>query len=208
MQNNTRNLTRIEKGFVKFVRAECKKYGVKFRLRNVEYLRIDENINCSGYFDETVPIIVVAKQRKDWLEILVHEYCHLTQWVENCKEWKKVDKYNSCNKVDMWLAGKNVKDPEFHLTVIRDLELDNEKRAVKVIKKFGLDSRIDIDDYIRKANAYINFYNYLKYTRRWSSPNNSPYKNKELIGSMPKTFRMNYKSLSKKMFKVFAKCGI
>ena len=54
----------------------------------------------------------------------------------------------------------------------RDLELDNEKRAVRMIRKWKLS--VDVDKYIKGANAYIHFYNWMGYTRRWSKPTNSP----------------------------------
>lgn len=209
MRNRTRKMNKLEKEFLKFVRSECKKYGVKCVLRSSEYLKLGAGMTCSGYFDESVPIIMVAKDRSDWLEILVHEYCHLTQWVDNCKEWRRMDKNQSCWKVDDWLEGKYIKNPWFHLKVMRDLELDNEKRAVRTIKKFGLDRIINLDKYIQKANAYVNFYNYMKYTRRWTSNHqNTPYKNPVLINAMPKNFRMNYNKMSKKVYDAFVKSGI
>jgi hypothetical protein len=101
----------------------------------------------------------------------------------------------------MWLMGEDVPDIKKHLAVSRDLELDNEKRAVKIIKKFGLD--VDIEKYIKKANCYIHFYNRMLATRRWCKPDNSPYDNKRLIKMMPSNFRMNYQKLPKKIEQVF-----
>lgn len=208
MEKSRSRLTKTEKEFLKFVRAECRKHKINCVLRNSEYLRLSKNIKCSGYFDELGRTLAVATKRGDWLEILVHEYCHLTQWVDNCKEWKRADQYNSCALVDEWLSGKTVKNPYFHLSLMRDLELDNEKRSVNLIKEFGLEKTIDLDNYIRKANAYVSFYNYMKYTRKWTDPENSPYTNKTLIEAMPKTFRMNHKKLSKKLYAAFVKSGV
>jgi hypothetical protein len=168
---------------------------------------VGERMWGSGYFDEVKPRIAVATKRKDWLEILVHEYCHLTQWVDQCKEWKKADKHDSCWYVEKWLVGEEVKNPYFHINNIRDLELENEKRAVKFIKDFGLDSIIDIEKYIKKANAYVGYHNYMKVTRRWMSSINT-YKNRQLVKSMPNSFRMNHRKLSKKMHNVFVKSGV
>jgi hypothetical protein len=41
------------------------------------------------------------------------------------------------------------------------------------------------------------------YTRRWSTPKNSPYKNEKVLGVMSTKFNMNYNKMSKKVFKVF-----
>ncbi len=73
-------MTDKEIRFVKWVKKQCRMYGVTCSLRNVKYLRLSGNIKCSGYFDDTTdkkPALVVAMNRQDWIEILVHEYCHL-----------------------------------------------------------------------------------------------------------------------------------
>ena len=199
-------MTKKTKLFIDHIKAECEKYGVTLQLRHVKYLKISNSIKCSGYFDESDRTIVCATNTRNWLEILVHEYAHMTQWLDDCREWSKMVKKDSVSKMDMWLSGYEVKDYKKHIDIVKYLELDNEKRSVQIIKKFGLE--IDIDDYIRKANAYVQFYNHIKTTRRWSKPHNSPYTNKMVIGQMSNTFRMNYRKMSKKVSLVFEKSGI
>lgn len=191
------------KYFIAFVKAECRKEGVKCDLRNTKHVRISPSIKASGYFDESVPTLVCSMGRKDSIEILVHEYCHLTQWKEQIPLWKKVGA--SMTAIDDWLSGENVKNIEKHLANSRDLELDNEKRSVKLIKEFDLP--INIDNYIRKANSYVHFYNYMLISRRWCSTNNSPYSNKRLIEAMSPKFNMNYKKLPKRIEKIFIEEG-
>jgi hypothetical protein len=188
-----------EKELIKFIKGECKKYNINFILKNTKTVKFTDGFRCSGYFDEKN--LVVAKNRPDYIQILVHEYGHLTQYVEQCPLWGECSKTNSHDKLDRWLAGEEVKDIEHALSLCRDLELDNEKRSIKIIKKFNLNINIDI--YIKRANAYVHFYNYLLYSRRWSRPSNSPYNNKRLLNAMSTKFDMNYKKLSKKMFKLF-----
>jgi hypothetical protein len=185
--------------FIKYVKAECKKYGIKCDLRRTKYVRLPGKVKCSGYFDDQNMELVCSMNRKDSLEILAHEFGHLTQWVDQTSLWKKADV--SIPKVDEWLMGEDVPDIKKHLAVSRDLELDNEKRTVKIIKKFGLD--IDVDEYIKKANCYVHFYNRMLATRKWCTPGNSPYNNKRLIDIMPANFRMNYNKIPKKIEKVF-----
>jgi phosphorylcholine metabolism protein LicD len=192
-------MTQKELNFIEFVKNQCFEYGVKCRLKNVTYVKLSGNIKCSGYFDSEKPELVVAMNRKDWIEILVHEYCHLTQWVEQIPLWNK--SATSIGKIDEWLSGGEVKSINRHLGVARDLELDNEKRSVALIKEWGL--KVDVEHYIQKANAYVQFYNYMGISRRWSKPGNSPYSNENLINEMPDKFNMNYKKMSKKVEKVF-----
>jgi hypothetical protein len=198
-------INKRKKQFIELVKSECKKYGIKCDLRPVKYLKLSGNIKCSGYFDETNKVLACATKAEDWFYILVHEYAHLTQWVDNCEPWKLVSDNNSIDYVDRWLNGSRVKEPEKHINLVRDLELDNEKRTVKLIKKFGLG---DYKTYTKKANAYLLFYNYMKITRRWSSPKNSPYRNKILISVMSDGFRMNYDKLSKRVKNAFEKAEI
>lgn len=89
---------------------------------------------------------------------------------------------------------------------MRDLELDNEKRSVKIIKKYGLS--VDVDEYIQKANAYVHFYNYMKISRRWSKANNSPYTNPVLYPQMSTKFNMNYRTLEPWIEKIFREQNI
>jgi len=187
------------KEFIKYIKQECKKYNIKCDLRRTKYVRLSGKMTCSGYFDDCNMELVCSMNRPDSLEILVHEFGHITQWIDKIDLWKKAD--ISIPKVDSWLMGENVSDIKKHLEVTRDLELDNEKRAVKIIKKFDLD--IDIDQYIKKANAYIFFYTRLLATRKWCSPTNNPYNNKRLVKQMPAHFRMNYNKLPKKIEQVF-----
>ena len=188
-----------DKEFIKHVEQECKKHNVKCILKNTKTVQLDGSSRCSGYFDEES--LVVAMNRPDAMQILVHEYCHLTQWVDQCEIWVHSTNYQSHDKLYRWLAGEDIKDIEQAIAICRDIELDNEKRSVKMIKKFNLD--IDIDLYIKKANAYIQFYNYLLISRRWCKPSNTPYKNNVLVEAMPIKFNMDYKKLSKKLLKIF-----
>lgn len=190
--------------FVAFVKQECKKYGVRLKLKKSQYLRLTGNIKCSGYFDDKNKELVVAMNRPDWLAILVHEFAHLTQWVDNCKVWR--DLGDSIEKVDDWLTGKEVVNIKKALGKCRDLELDNEKRSARLIRKWKLP--IDSKVYTQKANAYVQFYNYMYFTRRWSTPGNSPYSNPKIYSKMPRIFKMNYKKISTKYIEVFEKAGV
>ena len=202
-----KNYTKKEQLFIKWIKSQCRKYGVKCRLKNVSYLRLSGSIKCSGYFDDGQidnPALVVAMNRPDWIEILAHEYCHLTQWLEKQSIWYQAG--DSLPYIDEWLTGTEVPDIEHHLGVARDLELDNEKRTVELIKDWGLN--VDIDNYIKKANAYIHFYNYVATTRRWSKPENAPYINEVVLGAMPPHFNMEYKELDKSLHKLYVEENI
>jgi hypothetical protein len=197
-------MTSNDQAFILHVKQQCKLHNVKCDLRNTNYVKLENStMKASGFFDEEIPALVCSMKRHDSIEILAHEFGHFTQWVDQCPAWTNVG--NSLNVVDEWLNGKEVPDIKKHLAACRDVELDNEKRTVKLIKKHGLS--IDTARYTKKANAYICFYNFMYYSRRWCTPKNSPYTNTVVINAMPSSFRMNYEELSTKYIKLFTEQG-
>jgi hypothetical protein len=195
--NTPTNLSNLQ--FIEHVKKECKKFNIKCSLRSGKYVKLSNSIRCGGWFDDEKKELVVAMGREDFMEILVHEYSHMQQSIEDVPCWRPGA--DSCAILDEWLNGKNVPNINSHIDNVRIMELDNEKRSVQLIKKYGLN--IDLDLYIKKANAYMHFYNWLKESRKWSSPNNSPYKNANILNMMSTKFNMKYDVLPLKIKKVF-----
>lgn len=192
------------KNFVDYVKKECKREGVKIVLKRAKNLKLSENMKCSGYFDGEDKVLAVAAKHPMALEVLVHEFCHFTQWIENTPEWQAADV--SLNYVEDWLEGKRVKNIKKWLGLSRDLELDNEKRTVAMIKRFKLP--IDTKEYTKKANAYVLFYNWMFFSRRWCTPKNTPYRNNVILEACSNKFNMRYDELSESMRAAFLASGI
>jgi hypothetical protein len=194
--------TKNDKAFIQHVKDECKRLGVKNHIKDVKYVKLSPTIRCSGYFDDgDEPILAASMGKDDGLEILVHEYCHLTQWQDGFHLWKKAGR--ALPVIDEWLEGK-YKRPQtlnkaFEIAI--GLERDNEMRSVRMINEWGLS--IDTDKYIKRANAYLMFYNWLKQSRKWSKPGNQPYNNKRLVAAMPANFKMDYSKLPKKFERIY-----
>ena len=186
--------------FIKFVKADLKEYGVKYYLPRTKKIKCD-GVLVSGYFDDTVPVLACAMKNEQAYEVLVHEYCHFTQWRDQCKPWVMAVKHKAFEGLWDFLGGAEVKNINRLLSLCRDVEEDNERRAVALIKKMQLD--IDIDYYIKKANAYIHFYNWMKTSRRWCRPYNTPYTNKRLLDAMPTTFSESYTVLPAHIKQIF-----
>jgi hypothetical protein len=193
--------------FIEFAKSECKKHGVKFKPYKRSYVKLTDDIKCGGYFDDGSdsgkPVLAFAQGRGDFIELMVHEYCHMTQWLDGIELWEICS--DSMNIIDEWLSGKDHPDKlvECAINNSRDLELDNEKRAVKIFKEWNIP--VDLDLYTKKANAYVNFYNYMKTTRKWSNPGNSPYTNKNILEAMSDKFDMNYKELTPGLIELYKK---
>jgi hypothetical protein len=187
---------------VELIKKNCKEYGVKLDIRPTSYVKIDSS-RCSGFFDpeEENLRIVVAGKAENFEATLLHEYCHLTQYIDNDKLWRKSNK--SLTILFEWLEGKDYSKRKIkrHAAVCRELELDNEKRAAKMARKY--DVGLSVKEYTKRANAYVLFYNWLPVTRKWSSSENSPYRNENLIKAMSGKFDMNYEKLDPKIKKIF-----
>ena len=183
------------------VKNGCKEHKVSCKLKDVNYLKPIPSIRCTGYFDDESRTLQVAMKQKDSFEILVHEYSHLTQWVDKVPVYVKANKYLLL--VDAWISGTDLPSHiiESAIQGVIDLELDNEKRSAKLIEKYDLS--IDKEKYIKKANAYLYFHHWMRRTRRWSSPTNPPYRNKNIIAEMPNHFRGKYDKLPKRFEKLF-----
>lgn len=185
--------------FIKFVRKECKYYGVKCSLRKSSYIKYN-SATCSGCFDDENLTLVCAMNREDFLSILAHEYCHLTQWVEKADVWIKAAELKSYEAWGKHMAGENI-PMDVHFDAMRDLELDNERRTVALIKKLHLP--IECSLYTKKANVYVMLYNWLKLGGKWPHPQPSIYNNERLLSAVPDKFSMNYNKLPKKLEKIF-----
>jgi hypothetical protein len=169
---------------------------------------------CSGLFDadNSELIVNINKPQNLWLPVFVHEVCHMDQFIEDCEIWKNcyIKNNDVSGILDMWLqhiVDLNQTQLDEVTNKILDLELDCEKRAVEKIKKYKLD--ININDYIKKANAYVYFYRALAKTRKWTSAEVSPYVLKEVWEKMPIKFlkdQSEYKSNDPLVDLIVSKC--
>lgn len=141
------------------------RFGVSVLLSPDRTVEAADGIQCGGYFDEDSKTLAVATNRREevWLGVLLHEYSHLTQWVEDAPVWRAA-------KSDMWdwLAGKRVKGIRESIRTVQDVEADCERRTIRLIRE--LDAPVDLESYTRCANAYIHFHNVIADKRKWYRP--------------------------------------
>lgn len=199
-----------EKEFIKHVRRVCKEYNVKFLLKNTKKIKISDNIFCGGYFEDFSKkkgVLACAAKNKDYLLLLVHEFSHMEQWIEQTQVWKNAKHSGS---IDEWLDGKSICNINSKIDKVKMLELDCERRALENIKKFNLP--IDLKIYAQKANSYILFYNYIKETRKWSKPGKAPYSevNRNLFEKCPSKIMNDkyYEKIPTRVYRLFVKHNI
>lgn len=179
--------------FLEFTKKECEFAGVKYSFPETETLPYHENeeMRVSGYFEDKPELMLacaVGKPEEEWFEILIHESCHMDQWVEQTEIWD--DQYinnKDCGKsMDEWLAGKEFSEEEYtyFIRIMQAIEIDCEKRSIEKIERFNFP--IDATNYIKKANSYLFFYSIMLHTHKWCDI--APYNVPEIIALMPDYF--------------------
>lgn len=162
--------------------------NISLYIADTKYLVLSGDFKCQGYFDSAPRVLACAtggiSRRRNWLMTLVHETCHMDQFLEDRDLWET---YEKIVNIDDWLSGKKFtkRSVDHAIDTTQMLELDCEIRATKKIKKFNLP--INLDEYIQKANAYLFFHQYMKESRHWPVPPASPYGDK-IWPRMPKRF--------------------
>lgn len=160
-------------------------------------------VECNGFFeaddedenDEPTLAVAIGQPFERWFPVFVHEACHMDQWIEQHHTWnashsKLID---SLDLLSLWFEHKiELTHEQFMkwVKVSRDCELDCERRAVKIIKKYNLP--LDPIQYTKRANSYIFFYTLMWYTRNWYIPNKEPYNVPEFVDIMPEHFDNDY----------------
>lgn len=173
------------------VANKCLQNNFSFNLVYKKSVQAGKGIECSGYFDEKE--LIVAAKKKEWLDVLVHESCHLDQLTENSKYWRTGE--DGIIVFDSWLEKKknytsNRLEKAIKNTIL--LELDCEKRTVRKMKKYGI--KFNESYYIQKANSYLFSYWASYRDRKWYP---FPYEKKSIFEKMPKVFMNEKEYLTK-----------
>jgi hypothetical protein len=157
--------------------------GIKIQLSPGKSILHSDGTNCSGWFDPAEKEFACATGSESWLEIYAHEYCHFTQWLDGVlKEEGDVENEDA---IWEWLGGADFpfETVEMSVRASQDLEADNERRTVALIRKYDLP--IDVTTYIQKSNAYLLFYDVVLRTRRWSNGDTPSYSVPEIYQKLP-----------------------
>lgn len=148
--------------FVKYVRKFCKEYGIKCFFYKKEKFKDSDG---SFYINKQSKNLFVATGSELWFNTLIHEFCHVLQFVDGDfitnKESESLEIYDS------WLLNKCedkslVRDS---VSVILRVESDCERRSIKLIKEFDLP--VDIIQYTKWANIILYSYLYGYKHRFW-----------------------------------------
>lgn len=177
--------------------STCIKHGVEFSTVNSNM-----HGNCSGEFTviDGIPKLIIAtdKELQSWVEILIHESCHLDQYLEI----GSYDKFKCADKLfDLLEINPFSREIPQLIIQTRDIELDCERRSLDKIYEYGLLWLIDPKNYIKKANAYLLFYTYMLTSRRWYDV--PPYDIPEIVENCPDYFLNDYNILDDKLKDIY-----
>lgn len=191
------------KDFVSHVKSECRENNFTLYLGKGKTVRTSYAM-VGGYFDDESRIIAVATDHplKEWGEILVHETCHMDQYLEQSRYFTPEldDAYEQLND---FFDGKVVENIEESVDKIVMMEADCERRAIKKIQEFNLP--IDITTYAKKANAYLYGYRFMVQYGKWFD--SSPYTIDSIVEEMsetllaPNKYKMRYNRIDPELFK-------
>jgi hypothetical protein len=140
--------------------------NTKFEFVPTKKLKIG-SIECTGEAVKGRLTIATGGDTDNWLQVFLHETCHLDQRIERPKWFDSRD--NLVTELDRWLSKEiGAKDISWNdIAKIVELEHDCEARSLQKIKDFGLP--INLEEYAQKANSYLASYANTFKDRKWDS---------------------------------------
>ena len=190
--------------FIQDTRKTARENGIKVRFeKKKELFDKGDVFTFAGYFWEHKQVLAIATNhpKETWLPILIHESCHMDQYLKDKYMWEK------CNPgfqiFDSWAGCNAIIKREVLEEAVQDiirLELDCERRTIAKIKKYNLDI-IDLKKYIKTAN--INLYSYLftLETKRMINNHDNP----ELLAAAPSILKKSYTKVPRRLFRAMYK---
>jgi len=153
----------LNQSVVDFLGRSILKYRKhKFTFVPQKYL-ITGKATSVGWADDKEVRIATNRPLSTWIDVFVHETCHLDQQLQKPK-WHE-PREEALGKVDEWLAGKNIHNIKKYILLVTELEWDCERRSMIKIKRSNLPT--DLVEYAQMANAYILGYHWTLANRKW-----------------------------------------
>ena len=188
--------------FVQHVKAECRRFNVKCMFSPDRKVSVDGS-NYGGYFD-TKELLVTNGSERWVISTLVHEFSHMEQWIYDAPIFSGTLRggHDSIQVMDDWIHGKEYAPSTIThaVSLVRDCELDCERRALINIDKYKL--HLNVEHYCQEANAYVLSFNYVKKYRKQDFETSQL--DDRIVRLMPKDLdSMDYTTLSKTHEKIF-----
>lgn len=200
------------KPLVEFIESQCNIHSIQLEISKTKSVGQDiESGQCAGYFVETPPTIAIAigNPIQQWIFILVHEFSHALQWLEQCDAWNEcftedVDVGVICEE---WLTKQlelSSSDVTKYFSLLGNFEFDADKRAVNLLKRFDI-PKPTIQKYCQQSWAYTLFYRVMPYIRRWYTVGKEPYNTKSIWSKMPTNLNGKYRKITPDILQLYCK---
>lgn len=193
--------------FINYVVDFCVNNKIDINVANDKFVLLLGS-ECAGSFSAATKILSIAidKDFNDWFPVLVHEFCHATQYADDPEGFSNLDL--SSDAIFHWTSGKEYSNEDldkfFNDTI--NLESDCESRVCKSISNYNLFSFINLEEYAQKGNAYAQFYQYFRETRKWYVSGKEPYLLKEVWQLFPTTVHVGKMDLTYEQKIAFENC--
>lgn len=161
------------KDFIYDTLETCNNHGIDLKL-----IRCDTEDFDAAYFSSHDMELVSAVNGGGWLKLLVHETCHLDQYIEGSVFWWNTYKdFALFDSTFLSYCSKKVVREAFQMAMATEVDCD--LRALKKIKKYNLD--IDVTQYIQESNLYHQSYYYFHKYKCFYDDEKSPLNESGLI---------------------------
>jgi hypothetical protein len=179
---NTKQYPDSIRSFLENTKKTAKDLGVSIIFGRGEYVRLSGKGKAGGFFDDTNRILSVATNLPltKWIELMVHETCHMDQWIESSKYWT-TDLNDALHTFDRYISGKYEPNIIEATDLIVMMEADCERRACRKISEYELP--INVKSYAKRANAYLLSHKAMIHYQSWYKV--PPYKHGCIWGKLP-----------------------
>lgn len=177
--------------------AIADKHDVTIKMVDEKHIPYPSGGVVAGYFladDKSRELgIATGDENFVWWPVVVHESCHMDQWLENDPTWlnNMVGHFEADDLFSLWvsrLIELNPSQLKDYMSRVRNCELNCEIRAVEKIKKYGLEDVIDPERYIKQGNAYVFYHTFVTESRSWWETGKAAYNNESILELMPSNF--------------------
>jgi len=190
-----------------YVRSFCFDYDIRLKFSRTLSVDSGDGVPCNGYFDPEDKVLAVAirKDISDWFPIFLHEFCHAKQFVDDPKWF-----FAGCDaeaRIFEWAYSRVVVPPKRpirkYVKLCIDLEKDCEIRTLALVNKFDIASVVPVEEYAKKANAYLFFWRYFYDVRKWYKKGKAPYALEDVWTAMPVDVAIDHMRMPPDIRKVF-----
>jgi len=171
---------------------------------------LDDDGNYQGSFDDEGRVLDIAVGRpiSRWFPILMHEFSHFCQWMENAPIWQYASKADSYTIMWDYLNGLTAKSKHVktHINIVKQMELDCERRALVRMERFT--HIMSQAKCAQHASAYIYFHDFMYKRGKWYNKKKGkrPMTHKDILKLMPSDLDGDYNKPPKGLYELFEGC--